>query len=604
MRRNTQIHPTRVALLALTLCCTGFWGCAGEQARAPEPAAPAPVEAPPPRPAEVDLSLPVSRYDAQFRQAEQLLAGHQWMQASDVLAAIPAAPRTPQDNVYLGYLQARAAYTRGDQALALQRLAQLDTPGLNPALLYRILNFRRYIVDLAGNHLEAAQLGDRLLRLAPPDQRPPLERTLWQNLQQLGDVRLQQALTDAADNQWRGWLELARLDRGGVGQTTEALRGWLAAHPGHPAAERLPGGLAYLLGAGGSPRLVALLVPLSGNLGPAGTALREGYLASYYRARAAGDANWDLLILDAGRYPSASAAYADAVAQGAGVLVGPLNKEAVAELATQPRAIPVVALNWVEPPIPPAAGESALVQLSLSPEDEAADLAAAAYGQGARSALIIRPDVEWGTKVSEALRNRWRSLGGTVLDSVAYASSEQYSADVRQLLGIPASEERAREISELMGTQVEFSPRRRQDVDVVFLLSRNGVEARSIRPLLAFHYAGNIPVYATSSIYGGSADPRDRDLTGIRLVEVPWLLDADPDLRDDIARGGGPGAGFPRLNALGADAFLVQSRLLQLQAGPDVAIRGATGLLTLDPQLRMHRQLPLAVFDDGVLKPQ
>ena len=49
---------------------------------------------------------------------------------------------------------------------------------------------------------------------------------------------------------------------------------------------------------------------------------------------------------------------------------------------------------------------------------------------------------------------------------------------------------------------------------------------------------------------------------------------------------------------------ILQSRFMQLQAGPDVLLRGHTGLISMDPQLRLHRELPLATFDRGELRPQ
>jgi hypothetical protein len=83
---------------------------------------------------------------------------------------------------------------------------------------------------------------------------------------------------------------------------------------------------------------------------------------------------------------------------------------------------------------------------------------------------------------------------------------------------------------------------------------------------------------------------------------MPWLLGADPELRVALAAGGTGSDSYTRLNALGADAFLVQSRFLQLQAGPDALIRGHTGLLTMDPGLQLHRELWLATFDGGDLR--
>ena len=164
------------------------------------------------------------------------------------------------------------------------------------------------------------------------------------------------------------------------------------------------------------------------------------------------------------------------------------------------------------------------------------------------------------------------------------------------------SEQRARDIGDMLSAEVEFTARRRQDVDVVFLLARNGAEARSLKPLLAFHYAGNLPIYATSSIYNGVASASDRDLDDINLVEMPWLLGSSPETRAELAAGNT--GTYTRLNALGADAYLLQSRFRQLQAGPDALLRGNTGLLTLNRDLQVERELPLATFDEGAIESQ
>jgi len=348
---------------------------------------------------------------------------------------------------------------------------------------------------------------------------------------------------------------------------------------------------------------VALLLPLSGRLASAGKAVRDGYLASYYNQRAAGRANFEVLVIDLDNYDSANIAYDDALTQGASLVVGPLSKQAVAELGTRPdRPIPVLALNRIEQVLPATGGP--LVQMSLAPEDEAVRIAELAFGQGARSALVIKPAGEWGNKVEDALKSRWSTLGGTVSNSVYYKGRDDYSYSIRSALDITASEIRARDVRSMLATNIEFTTRRRQDVDVVFLLARNGPEARSIKPLLAFHYAGDLPVYAMSSIYSGIPDSRDRDLNGINLVETPWLLGSNPNVRVAITAGDTGSDNYTRLNALGADAFLLQSRFGQLQAGPDALLRGDTGLLSMNPQLQIQRELSLATFDEGALKAQ
>ena len=136
------------------------------------------------------------------------------------------------------------------------------------------------------------------------------------------------------------------------------------------------------------------------------------------------------------------------------------------------------------------------------------------------------------------------------------------------------------------------------------MLSKSGVEARSLKPLLDYHYASDLPVYATSNIYRGIADARDRDLNEIHLVETPWLLGANPETRAELAGGRIDKNPYTRLNALGADAFLLQTRFPQLQAGEDMLMRGNTGLLSLNPQLHIIRELLPATFDGGILVPQ
>ena len=605
MRDTRSSHLTRSTQLCLTLVMLGLWGCGSDPVKQPEPPPP-PVEVPKPvTPEPTSLTLPPSAYSAQFRQADQLLTDKQWMAASEIMAAIPAQSTSDTDRVYLGYLQARITYLRGKPGEALAQLDKLTYPGMNSGQRYRILNLKRHIMEMQGDYLESARLGDQILRLTTAADAPPLKRHIWRDLQRVDTAQLEQAAAAASDIQWQDWLNLALLTRAPIAAQMQSLPLWLQNNAQHPAANPLPGGLAYLLNTPPTVQKVAVILPLSGRLAPAGRAVRDGYLASYYASRKSGGPQYDILMLDQDSYGSASVAYDVALAQGASMVVGPLSKEAVAELgARADRSIPVLALNRLDPQESVIQGSSALVQFALAPEDEARDIAGLAFGQGARSALVIRPQGEWGSKVAQALLERWQALGGTVANSVTYSGREDYSASVKEALGIPASEQRAKAVRDMLASDVEFNARRRQDIDVVFLLSSNGAEARSLKPLLAFHYAGSVPVYAISSIYSGTPDPRDRDLDGINFVETPWLLGASAELKDAIADGQTGTDSYTRLNALGADAFLVQSQFRQLQAGADALFRGNTGLLSMNPQLQIQRELIPTTFDGGAIQPQ
>ena len=607
VQHNMRVNHSRqrgqggsIALILLTLF---LWGCADKpQKKAVEPATLSPEKQ---RAQEqgTSLGLSPSPHSATFNNAEQALAKFDWMQAIVTLQEIPANELEQNDAAYLSYLQARISYIRGDQKAALVQLERLNDPGISLSLRYRILSFKYYILEMQGDSLASAQLADQILRGAPGDTASAWKRNVWRNLEKSDKAQLVANLPGATDPQWRGWLELALINREDDFNSSGKLARWRSENPSHPAANPLPGGLDYLLKSGPNNGKVALLLPLSGELAPAGKAILNGFLAAYYADRAAGGATNELLVLDMDKYPSSSSAYDEAVRQQVSIVVGPLSKEALAELATRlERPVPILGLNRIDQ-IVPASG-SALVQLSLSPEDEAVSVAELALGTGFRRALIIRPAGDWGSKIENALQERWTDLGGMVTSSATYNNYDDYSSSIKSALLLDASEQRAHDLRTVLGSDIEFTPRRRQDIDVIFLLSRSGTEARSIKPMLAFHYAGNLPVYALTTIYSGVPDERNQDLNGIRLVETPWLLGDSPGLRASLNASAAGSDNYTRLNALGADAFLVQSNFIRLQSGADALFRGHTGLLSMDPNLRIQRELSAATFDGGALKAQ
>jgi outer membrane PBP1 activator LpoA protein len=605
MRRNDSWSRCRAAIAIPLLLSVLLASCGGkpQQKESTHIPAPPPQQQLPAPTVSNPSTLPASNYSGAFASAEQSLAKFDWMQADVALRTVPSANLNLNDSVYLAYLQARISYIRGNQMLALQQLEQLKNAGMSPALRYRINSFQYHILDTQGDTLASAQLADQILRIAPSDSLPAWKRSIWHSLERTDTAQLSSALTAANDAQWRGWLELALIDRDNSATLADRLTAWRDAHPQHPAAKPLPGGLDYLLSNGPHSGKVALMLPLSGKLAPAGRAVLNGFLAAYYEGRASGFAANELLVMDIDTYPTAGAAYQEAVRQQASLVVGPLSKEGVAELATQvERPVPVLALNRIDQSLP--ASGSALVQLSLSPEDEAAGIAELAFGNGARRALVMSPSGDWGNKMESALRERWSALGGTITAGTRYNTYEDYASNIQSMLALGASEQRGRELSTVLGTAIEFSPRRRQDIDVVFLLCRNGTEARSIKPLLAYYYAGNIPVYAPSSVYNGVPDERNQDLDGIHVVETPWMLGANPGLRVTLAAVDTSDGDYTRLNALGADAYLLQSGFGRLQSGADALFRGNTGLLSMNPNLGIQRELSPAIFDGSVLKAQ
>jgi hypothetical protein len=336
-------------------------------------------------------------------------------------------------------------------------------------------------------------------------------------------------------------------------------------------------------------------VPLSGSLAAAGDAVTRGFLAAYFA-----DQNRDTTVdvIDSRRYEDISLAVAEARDRGASVVVGPLGKRQVgALLTTTDNALPVLALNRPEEPL----GADTVLQLSLAPEDEAEQLAELAFADGARRVLLIRPDGIWGDRIAGALGQRWSLLGGAVPTIARFSNPAGYSDAIRDALDLDASNERSAAIRTLFTEGIETAGRRRQDLDAIFLLTRSGDEARALKPLIDYHYAGDLPVYALSTADSGGQDRnRDRDLEDLRLLVMPWRLapGAVPGLDDQN------GGSFDALHALGADAYRLARRWWQLAGGAQPAFAGLTAELQSDASGVLGRHLVPAEFDRGVLRPR
>jgi outer membrane PBP1 activator LpoA protein len=151
---------------------------------------------------------------------------------------------------------------------------------------------------------------------------------------------------------------------------------------------------------------------------------------------------------------------------------------------------------------------------------------------------------------------------------------------------------------------LEFEPRRRGDLEFIFAPAQANTE-RLLRPQLRFHYAGDVPTYATSDAF--EPDPRsNQDLEGLMFPDMPWMLggdlaDAVRSAVHDAWPNGGPRRG--RLFAFGFDAYRLAVALhAQGAAANGVNIDGLTGHLTVDADRRVHRDLSWALIHDGDLK--
>ena len=281
--------------------------------------------------------------------------------------------------------------------------------------------------------------------------------------------------------------------------------------------------------------------------------------------------------------------YTKAIQNGVDFVVGPLAKPQVKKITQiNSLSIPTLTLNYLEPS---DTAPEKIYQFGLSPLDEAKQVAANAWQNNERTALIITPATTWGQTIASAFQEQWQLLGGTIRDTLTYSSNNkelsnqlknflQYRQDTKHGIG-----------------------KHRQDFDVIFLAA-DANTAHQIKPLLKFYYAGNVPVYATSLIYSGVPQPAlDNDLNGITFCDAPWTFKNTSvmrDLRQQLASNSMSFERNAKLYALGVDAYKTMMQLNRLKNSSEQTFKGATGTLYINEQHRVVRQLVCAQFRNGV----
>ena len=427
---------------------------------------------------------------------------------------------------------------------------------------------------------------------------------LWQNLMSIPFAELQQLSQNEHGQAARGWYSLAAINKNNqidLEQQREQLQNWLREWRGHPAHGNLPSDLRLLQSLiDQQPKQIALLLPMQGKLAEAGEAVRDGFFAAYYQALSNGRHTPEVRQYDSSS--DALAAYQQAINEGADLVIGPIDKEKVTELSLMPSLqVPMLSLNY--PDAPPAQPLKGFYQFGLAVEDEARQVARQAFLEGHRQAMIIIPTQEWSERSARAFTDEWEKLGGIVVNRTQFQAGANYSGLVKDAMLIEQSQIRTRELQQLLGVQLQSSPRSRGDVDMIFLIA-DPAQARQIKPTFAFHYAGNIPVYATSQVYSGQPNPKaDRDLNGVRFNTMPWLFDTTSSEKQAVAQHTKSAAVYGRLHALGADAFRLYARLPQLEQVPNMRIYGATGALHMLGDGRIEREQIWVRFRNGEAQP-
>jgi outer membrane PBP1 activator LpoA protein len=542
-----------------------------------------------------------------FRAARAYLIARRPEEAARTLAEVEQ-PLTAQQAVEKPLLEVELNLARGQGQQAWQRIGTLTEPRTAPEALH-YWRLKQQAAFAAGRPNDAVVAQTSLERWLPSVQELRQSRiNLLASLRDASERNIRIDPRSATDPTVRGWLELGPIAAAAARSPNASIAdvdAWRSRYPNHPASDIVRSELLSqqmqqptIVGGGAPGAHIALLLPITGRNAVAATTVRDGFMTAYYQTPEA--QRKPINVYDTGDTGIADAV-GRATQEGADIVVGPLTRdEVVAAAGLVTRRPPILALNFLPPSQPAPNG---FYQFALSPEDEARVAARRILADGHRNGIAIVPSGDWGTRVLAAFKQELEAGGGGLFASTALDSSmTDYSDSITTVLRISDSSARHRRLESILGTKLQFEPRRRGDLEFIFAPAQANIE-RLLRPQLRFHFAGNVPTYATSDAF--EPDPHNnQDLEGLMFPDMPWMLGSDlADAVRNALQSAYPNGGGPRRNRLFAFGFDAYRVAAALQGGANnIQVEGLTGRLTLDPDHRIHRELGWAQIHNGEIK--
>ena len=480
---------------------------------------------------------------------------------------------------------------------AARTALSVDVAALPSRLVPFHLRARARLAETAGDLDAALDHRIAIARTAPPAFLARRnEAALWTTLSRMPLPALRERAAAADTSVQAGWQRLALLTRERGLMPDGAARAyseWRDAHPRHPASQLLGTRIAAMQRADLSPpRKIAVLLPVTGELGAAGRRIRQGILAAHHAA-ADNRRRPQLLFIDTGEQGlPAPAAYRRAQAEQAAHVIGPLDKRALRDLLASTQIdIPVLALNRLDDMEAPPNVQ----QFGLAPEDDARAAAALALQLGHRQMTALGSANDWGRRVVAAFTDEFEAGGGQVLERGTYSADQQdMSGPIRRLFNLDLSVARHERIRSASGLRLRFEDRRRADMEAIFLAAFEA-SARLAAPQIRFQRGIGLPVLATTQAYPETADDSaSQDLDALMITRMPWLfgIDSRVDIQRARAQLEAAGSRTPRrLHALGIDAYQLLGPLSVLEREPTLRAMGTTGAIRVDASGRVHRHL-------------
>ena len=573
----------------------------------------------------VYLAQAANSKDPQQRDTNLLLAAHAYINANDYAAAQkllksmqPSLTQTPTLVAEHKYLTARVLEHTSTYVEALKTLSYPSTwvlPGWQMAAYHQ---FRAHLFQLNKQPIEQVRELSLLTTYLPPAEASEVNNQIWQVLQPMHEQTLQTFIRDANNPVFAGWLQLAYIAKHYAvdpNQLVRYLGDWQKQNPYHPAAAKLPTDLDRALNAKPfMPKNIAVLLPLTGQRASAANAIRQGILASYLAKP-----NQQVAVNFYDTANDAVAAYQQAVNAGAEFIIGPLLPNEIDQLLALNNTAPATSTPSGTAPATPTAPIAPIPQLflnqtdkfvpdinkfyfALSPAQEAADAATRMYQDGVTMPLLLASNDAIGKRMAESFIQAWKKKSDTPIEVYYYDGGDKMKTTVQDALGVRDSQARIARIKELLGNSVQADFRSRQDIDAIYMIST----PQDLTLLKAFIdvnfsvFTQPVPLYTSSrSRIDNESSQTAQDLNNLTMSDAPWLMQNSEENLMVNTLWSGWNNGQKRLFVMGYDAMDLISKLAQMRSFTGYQFNGRSGVLSVNPDGVINRQLSWGRYQRG-----
>jgi outer membrane PBP1 activator LpoA protein len=539
-----------------------------------------------------------SPIETKLQQLYTTLDGSNNSEVAAELYSISQQTLSAQETNLLTLTQAKLLFFDGDSAAALSETNRINSDAaLEQAdndFLVQLNLLKADILLSLGKPLDAAKKRNSVDHFIEDQQlRVENQQALWQDLALLTRDEVKHAQQTENNKTLQQWLELSLLAHYSelpLDKQIEQINLWQKQHATHPGALVPPFEIsATRIAIRKRPKVIAVLLPFEDKYQHIGNAIRDGIMTAYYNSNYRPKIVFYSLAPDQDLLPI----YNDLQHDGAELIIGPLFSEQLESLYQYTKLqSTTIALNKTDNNEKP----EGLYEFSLSQDDEINSIVKLAKSRGHQQAVILAQDSSWANKASEHFQQQWQAQGGSVLASANFENNKEQSTVIQQAFDIKASKDRINKVKWAIG-QVEAEPRRRKDIDMILILSKPTLAA-SLRPLLSFHYANDIDLFATSSLYRGYPNTRiDNDFNNIQFTDLPLIIEPSQPVSSSYQQ-----SPLIRMYAFGIDAFQLSERIHLMQQLPSIKLYGATGALALNKQ-QIERDMAFAKFKQGKVTP-